>query len=235
MNPPPMSHEEYAYYQSRHGYPPSYHSSPGHRGTYPEEDPYYGHPHRAIVSSATAAEYARPQFQQDRRRPESSVPPSSKSKIKIPAPQFINMHGTTMAAPGGGYWTKEEDSTLMDLMKKKSSLKDWGPMTSRLNKACGGNKIPGDVQERWVRYLKPGSRKGQWTKEEDNIVRESVESSNENPYTRWSDLSRELPGRVGKQVRDRWVNHLNPALSHEPFSKEDVSIYFTLDLILPTT
>ena len=226
-----MSHEEYAYYQSRHGYPPSYPSSTGHRGTYHEEDLYYGHPHRAVVSSTAAAEYVRPQFQQDRRRPESSVPSSSsKSKSKIPAPQFINMHGTTMAAPGGSYWTKEEDSTLMDLMKKKTSLKDWGPMTSRLNKACGGNKIPGDVQERWVRYLKPGSRKGQWTKEEDNIVREAVEQSNENPYTRWSDLSRELPGRVGKQVRDRWVNHLNPALSHEPFSKEDVSIYFTLDL-----
>jgi len=229
--PPPMSHEEYAYYQSRHpGYTPSYHSSTSHRGAYHEEDPYYGS-RNYVVSSAAAAEYVRPQFQQDRRRPESSVPSSSsKSKSKIPAPQFINVHGTTMAAPGGGYWTKEEDSTLMDLMKKKTSLKDWGPMTSRLNKACGGNKIPGDVQERWVRYLKPGSRKGQWTKEEDNIVREAVEQSNENPYTRWSDLSRELPGRVGKQVRDRWVNHLNPALSHEPFSREDVSIYLTLDL-----
>lgn len=234
--PPPMSHEEYAYYQSRHGYPPSY--SAGHRGAaYHEEDPYYGS-RNYVVSSAAAAEYVRPQFQQDRRRPESSVPSSSsKSKSKIPAPQFINMHGTTMAAaPGGGYWTKEEDSTLMDLMKKKTSLKDWGPMTSRLNKACRGNKIPEDVQERWVRYLKPGSRKGQWTKEEDNIVQEAVEQSNENPFTRWSDLSRELPGRVGKQVRDRWVNHLNPALSHEPFSKEDVSIMLFHDVIciLPT-
>jgi len=29
------------------------------------------------------------------------------------------------------------------------------------------------------------------------------------------------PGRVGKQIRDRWVNHLNPAINHLPFSRED--------------
>lgn len=43
------------------------------------------------------------------------------------------------------------------------------------------------------------------------------------PFTRWSELAQKLPGRVGKQVRDRWVNHLNPAINHLPFSREDVS------------
>jgi hypothetical protein len=26
---------------------------------------------------------------------------------------------------------------------------------------------------------------------------------------------------VGKQIRDRWVNHLNPNINHMPFSRED--------------
>ena len=48
-----------------------------------------------------------------------------------------------------------------------------------------------------------------------------VSNSSEQPFTRWSDLAQRLPGRVGKQIRDRWVNHLNPAINHLPFSRED--------------
>jgi hypothetical protein len=48
-----------------------------------------------------------------------------------------------------------------------------------------------------------------------------VGSSSEQPFTRWSDLAQRLPGRVGKQIRDRWVNHLNPAINHLPFSRDD--------------
>jgi hypothetical protein len=50
---------------------------------------------------------------------------------------------------------------------------------------------------------------------------EVVTSSSEQPFTRWSDLAQRLPGRVGKQIRDRWVNHLNPHINHLPFSRDD--------------
>lgn len=50
---------------------------------------------------------------------------------------------------------------------------------------------------------------------------EVVTTSTEQPFTRWSDLAQRLPGRVGKQIRDRWVNHLNPNINHLPFSRED--------------
>jgi len=50
---------------------------------------------------------------------------------------------------------------------------------------------------------------------------DAVQNSIEDPFTRWSDLAQKLPGRVGKQVRDRWVNHLNPAINHLPFSRDD--------------
>jgi hypothetical protein len=78
-----------------------------------------------------------------------------------------------------------------------------------------------ECHERWIRYLKPGVRKGQWTDHEDAIVMEVVSTSTEQPFTRWSDLAQRLPGRVGKQIRDRWVNHLNPNINHLPFSRED--------------
>ena len=63
------------------------------------------------------------------------------------------------------------------------------------------------------------------------MVMEAVRNSVEDPFTRWSDLAQKLPGRVGKQVRDRWVNHLNPAINHLPFNREDVS-FVSFDLSL---
>ncbi|KAL7532960.1 hypothetical protein ACHAXR_008427 [Thalassiosira sp. AJA248-18] len=126
-------------------------------------------------------------------------------------------------------------------MKKIKNPKNnsWTPIAKKLNR----NKSPRSCEERWTRYLKPGSRKGQWTEEEDAIVTNAVllaaASTNGNggssssssihdlqqqqvePFTRWSELAQKLPGRVGKQVRDRWVNHLNPAINHLPFSRED--------------
>lgn len=65
----------------------------------------------------------------------------------------------------------------------------------------------------------------QWTEQEDAVVLAAVSSNPDKPYTRWSELALRLPGRVGKQCRDRWVNHLNPALCHEPFTKDDVSFF----------
>lgn len=130
-------------------------------------------------------------------------------------------HGTTTISNGVSYgiWTQEDDAALMELMKKVKSPENWDPIAKKLDRG----KSPREIQERWTRYLKPGSRKGQWTDEEDAVVIEAVRNSVEEQFTRWSDLAQRLPGRVGKQVRDRWVNHLNPAISHLPFGRDDVS------------
>lgn len=84
-----------------------------------------------------------------------------------------------------------------------------------------------ECHERWIRYLKPGFRKGQWTAEEDAIVMKAVTESTEQPFARWSDLAEHIPGRVGKQIRDRWINHLNPDINHLPFSRDDDLLLWT--------
>jgi len=120
--------------------------------------------------------------------------------------------------PGGVYsWSKEDDMRLTDIMKKYKNPRDWEPIA----KEFGRGKTSKECHERWIRYLKPGVRKGQWQDHEDAIVVEAVTTSTEQPFTRWSDLAQRLPGRVGKQIRDRWVNHLNPNINHMPFSRED--------------
>lgn len=125
---------------------------------------------------------------------------------------------SSMKRPGGVYsWTKEDDMRLTEIMKKYKNPRDWEPIA----KEFGAGKTSKECHERWIRYLKPGVRKGQWQDHEDAIVVEAVTTSTEQPFTRWSDLAQRLPGRVGKQIRDRWVNHLNPNINHMPFTRED--------------
>jgi hypothetical protein len=123
----------------------------------------------------------------------------------------------TNAASGVYSWSKQDDSRLTDILKKYKNPTDWKPVA----KDFGRGKTAKECHERWIRYLKPGVRKGQWQDHEDAIVVEAVTTSKEQPFTRWSDLAQRLPGRVGKQIRDRWVNHLNPNINHMPFTRED--------------
>jgi len=157
----------------------------------------------------------------DSRSGEDSVSASGRRRRR--SPSSINGKGGGGGAlpltnfPGAQNWSKEEDAALRTIMNsaKDKNPKNWSPIGHKLGRS------PDDCRERWTRYLKPGSRKGQWTEEEDNIVINAVQSVGDGQFTRWSDLVALLPGRVGKQIRDRWVNHLNPNISHLPFSRED--------------
>ena len=148
--------------------------------------------------------------------PEFRAPPSMVNKG---GPQNTIMTSSYPPSPKNGPfgWSKEEDSRLTDIMKKYKNPRDWDPIAKEHNRGRSAK----ECHERWIRYLKPGVRKGQWTDHEDAVVMEVVTTSTEQPFTRWSDLAQRLPGRVGKQIRDRWVNHLNPAINHLPFSRED--------------
>jgi hypothetical protein len=168
-------------------------------------------PPAGVAGFQPPPEFIAPQHPQLRRPPPQAVYIMSSDGRK----------GDSIApktAAGGVYgWSKEEDDHLTEVMKRFKNPKDWEPIA----KEHGFNKTAKECHERWIRYLKPGVRKGQWTDHEDAIVVEAVSSSAEQPFTRWSDLAQKLPGRVGKQIRDRWVNHLNPNINHMPFSKED--------------
>ncbi len=62
---------------------------------------------------------------------------------------------------------------------------------------------------------------------------DAVRNSLEDPFQSWKDLAKHehLPEKSGKQIRERWVNNLNPALVHLPFRREDVSKVYSLFLI----
>ena len=77
-----------------------------------------------------------------------------------------------------------------------------------------------DVQclHRWQKVLNPKLVKGPWTEEEDNTIRRLVHYYG---AKRWSKIAEHLPGRIGKQCRERWFNHLNPDIKREPWTGEE--------------
>ncbi|GER29499.1 myb domain protein 118 [Striga asiatica] len=63
--------------------------------------------------------------------------------------------------------------------------------------------------------------KGQWTPEEDGLLVELVEK---NGIRKWSSIAQMLPGRIGKQCRERWHNHLKPNIKKDRWSEEEDKI-----------
>jgi Myb-like DNA-binding domain len=76
-----------------------------------------------------------------------------------------------------------------------------------------------ECRERWILVLSKPRKT--WTEEEDAFVVQQVMGSEEQPFTRWSALAEQLPGRKGKQVRDRFTNYLNPNIRHHPFTMDE--------------
>ncbi|KAG7384631.1 putative tubulin polyglutamylase ttll1 [Phytophthora pseudosyringae] len=71
--------------------------------------------------------------------------------------------------------------------------------------------------------------KRQWSPEEDGALEVAVHTTGAND---WSAIARLLPGRCGKQCRERWVNHLSPAVNKEAWTEqEDELIFKTRDRI----
>ena len=118
-----------------------------------------------------------------------------------------------------GRWTKDEDTKLRAAVKEMSG-KNWKRISE-----LAFTGVRSDVQclHRWQKVLRPGLHKGPWSKEEDAIVLEVVNRSGGVNSVKWSAVANQVKGRLGKQVRERWYNHLDPMLKKGPWApQEDV-------------
>eukprot|EP01038_Epipyxis_sp_PR26KG_P015873 gene15873-21521_t len=111
-----------------------------------------------------------------------------------------------------GNWTNDEDELLVAAVEQYGG-RNWKKIA---------DQIPGrsDVQclHRWQKVLRPGLIKGPWTSEEDKRV---IELVNQHGVKSWSFIAKQLEGRLGKQCRERWYNHLSPDILKTPWSAEE--------------
>ena len=70
---------------------------------------------------------------------------------------------------------------------------------------------------RWQKALRPGLVKGRWTVDEDNTIVSCIAAG----ITKWSEIAEKIPGRIGKQCRERWFNQLDPSIKKGGWSVEE--------------
>nr|XP_009394068.1 PREDICTED: transcription factor MYB98-like isoform X1 [Musa acuminata subsp. malaccensis] len=63
--------------------------------------------------------------------------------------------------------------------------------------------------------------KGQWTLDEDRLLIRLVEQYG---LKKWSHIAQMLHGRIGKQCRERWHNHLRPNIKKDTWCEEEDKI-----------
>lgn len=167
--------------------------------------------------------------------PSNSVP----QHILAKATFGIATAGSLPSAPMGGlqplpYPTQPEIPTLAeDQRKRKSCNRRWSTdEDDKLKAAVARNGAKNwkkiaeafpdrtEVQclHRWQKVLNPELVKGPWTAEEDGKVIELVKIHGPK---KWTMIANCLPGRIGKQCRERWHNHLNPKISKEAWTEAE--------------
>ncbi|XP_077907948.1 myb-related protein B isoform X3 [Ictidomys tridecemlineatus] len=109
-------------------------------------------------------------------------------------------------------WTHEEDEQLRALVRQFGQ-QDWKFLASHFP-----NRTDQQCQYRWLRVLNPDLVKGPWTKEEDQKVIELVKKYG---TKKWTLIAKHLKGRLGKQCRERWHNHLNPEVKKSCWTEEE--------------
>jgi hypothetical protein len=113
-------------------------------------------------------------------------------------------------------WTFEEGQILKQLVE------DHGPKKwKEIAKNFVGRT---DLQclQHWQHVLNPTviKGKGSWTEDEDHILIEQVNILGR----KWSKVALALPGRIGKQCRERYTNHLDPSLRKGEWSLQEEKI-----------
>ncbi|KAJ4961352.1 hypothetical protein NE237_021262 [Protea cynaroides] len=102
-----------------------------------------------------------------------------------------------------GLWTVEEDKILMDYIRVNGKGR-W----NHIAKVTGLQRCGKSCRLRWMNYLSPNVKKGDFSEDEDDlIIRLHNLLGN-----RWSLIAGRVPGRTDNQVKNHWNTHLSKKL-----------------------
>ncbi|KAL0920265.1 hypothetical protein M5K25_009386 [Dendrobium thyrsiflorum] len=103
-----------------------------------------------------------------------------------------------------GQWTPEEDQILVSYIQKYGH-ENW----RALPKEAGLLRCGKSCRLRWINYLRPGIKRGNFTKEEED----AIISLHQMLGNRWSAIAMMLPGRTDNEIKNVWNTHLKKRLN----------------------
>ncbi|GLJ43297.1 hypothetical protein SUGI_0899150 [Cryptomeria japonica] len=103
-----------------------------------------------------------------------------------------------------GPWSAEEDSKLKDYIEHNGTGGNWITLPQKVGlKRCGKS-----CRLRWLNYLRPNIKRGEFSEEEDDIICSLYSSIG----TRWSIIAAQLPGRTDNDIKNHWNARLRKKL-----------------------
>uniref|UniRef100_A0A803NFC5 Uncharacterized protein n=1 Tax=Cannabis sativa TaxID=3483 RepID=A0A803NFC5_CANSA len=119
-----------------------------------------------------------------------------------------------------GAWTKEEDDRLIAYIRAHGE----GCWRS-LPKAAGLLRCGKSCRLRWINYLRPDLKRGNFTEEEDELIIK-LHSLLGN---KWSLIAGRLPGRTDNEIKNYWNTHIRRKLlnrgidpaTHRPLNESE--------------
>ncbi|CAI8614639.1 unnamed protein product [Vicia faba] len=99
-----------------------------------------------------------------------------------------------------GPWSPEEDAKLKDYIEKNGTGGNW----ISLPKKAGLTRCGKSCRLRWLNYLRPNIKHGDFSDSEDNIICTLFSSIG----SRWSIIASKLQGRTDNDVKNYWNTKL---------------------------
>ncbi|KAL2512466.1 Transcription repressor MYB4 [Abeliophyllum distichum] len=117
-----------------------------------------------------------------------------------------------------GAWTKEEDDRLIAYIRAHGE----GCWRS-LPKAAGLLRCGKSCRLRWINYLRPDLKRGNFSEEEDELIIKFHSLLG----NKWSLIAGRLPGRTDNEIKNYWNTHIRRKLlsrgidptTHRPISE----------------
>ncbi|CAD6213098.1 unnamed protein product [Miscanthus lutarioriparius] len=100
-----------------------------------------------------------------------------------------------------GKWSKEEDDLIINYIQRHGSIgRSWQALSDSLGlRRCGRS-----CRSRWLNYLRPGLKHGNFTLAEERIICEMYSKRG----SCWSVIAAQLPGRTDLAIKNYWNSTL---------------------------